>query len=138
MVSGVIVGALFGAVAGPITARMNRRFREAAGYLPPGQLGRAIRLARRGPVPEDLELRRAARRISEHQLSQLRSQGCWLLPLLGLTTAFLLWIVLRDGRADPFSWLVIVLLLVLIAAHLLLARRLARRAELLADPAEDR
>jgi hypothetical protein len=134
VVSGVLGGVVFGAVMGPLAARMNRRFREAAGDVPRDQLQRIARLARRGPVPEDPQVRRAAHRVALQQRDQLLGQRRWALPLLGLVTAFLLWAALRDGGADPFSWFVIVFLLVLIAAHLLMARRLARRAELLADP----
>lgn len=134
VVSGAVVGALFGAVTGPLSARMNRRFREAAGDVPRDQLQRIARLARRGPVPEDPQLRRAAHRVALQQRDQLLRQRRWALPLLGLVMAFLLWLALRDGAGDPFPWLAVVFLLALIAAHLLVARRLARRAELLADP----
>jgi hypothetical protein len=133
VVSGVLGGVVFGAVMGPLLARMNRRFREAAGDVPRDQLQRIARLARRGPVPEDPQLRRAAHRVALQQRDQLLRQRRWALPLLGLVTAFLLWLALRGG-GDPFPWLVVVFLIVLIAAHLLMARRLARRAELLADP----
>jgi cytochrome bd-type quinol oxidase subunit 2 len=134
VVSGLVVGAVFGAVMGPVAARMNRRFREAAGDVPRDQWRRVARSARRGPVPEDPQLRRAARRVALQQREQMVSQRRWVLPLLGVVTAFLLWVALRDGRADPVTWLVIVLLLGLIATHLLMARHLTRRAELLADP----
>jgi hypothetical protein len=53
VVSGVLGGVVFGAAMGPLAARMNRRFREAAGDVPRDQLQRIARLARRGPVPED-------------------------------------------------------------------------------------
>ena len=134
VVSGAIVGVLYGAVMGPVAARMNRRFREAAGDVPPDQWQRVARLARRGPVPEEPQVRRAAHRVALQQRDQLLAQRRWFLPLLGVVTAFLLWVALRDGGGDPFSWLVIVFLLVLIAAHVLVARRLARRAEMLAEP----
>jgi uncharacterized membrane protein YhhN len=52
-------------------------------------------------------------------------------------TAFLTWAALRDSEPDPFSWLVIAGLLVLIAAHLLLPRHLDRRADLLAHPTDE-
>ena len=134
VVSGLVVGAVFGAVMGPVAARMNRRFREAAGDIPREQWRLVARLARRGPVPEDPQVRRAAHRVAQQQRDQLSAQRWWLLPPLGVVTAFLLWVALRDGRADPVTWLVIVLLLGLIATHLLLARHLTRRAELLAEP----
>ena len=132
-VSGVLVGASFGAVMGPFAARMNRRFREAAGDLPPDRLRAAARLARRGAGPDDPELRRAAHRVALPQRDQLVRQRRWVLPVLALLTAFLLWEALPDGEPSAFSWLVVVLLLVLLAVHLLMARHLARRAELLAD-----
>ncbi len=134
VVSGVLVGVFFGAAMGPFAARMNRRFREAAGDVPRDQLQRIARLARRGPVPEDPQVRQAAHRVALQQRDQLLAQRRWVLPLLGLIVAFLLWVALRDGGGDPFSWFVIVILLVLVAAHLLLARHLTRQAELLADP----
>ena len=134
VVSGVLGGVVFGAVMGPLLIRMDRGFREAAGDVPPDQLRRIARLARRGPVPEDPQLRRAAHRVALQQRDQLVSQRRWALPLFGLVTAFLLWVALRDGGGDPFPWLAVVFLVVLIAAHLLMARRLSCRAELLADP----
>lgn len=134
VVPAVLGGVFFGAFMGPVAARMNRRLREAAGDIPPDQLGQVARLARRGTVPENAELRRAARRIALDQRHQLLGQRHWLLPLLGLLTAFLVWSALRDDEPSAFSWLVIALLLALLTAHLLLPRRLARRAERLADP----
>ena len=134
LITGSIMGVFFGAFMGPITARDNRRVREAAGYLPPGQLGRAVRLARRGAVPEDQELRRAARRIAQHRLSQVRSQRWWALPVSVLAVASNVWIALRDGEMAWLGWLGAAFFLGLIATHLLIARRLVRRAELLAAP----
>ena len=113
---------------------MNRRFLEAAGDLPPDQLIRQGRSARRGAVPEDPDLRRAAHRIALQQRDQWVSQRRWVLPLLDLIVAFLIWAALRDGESDGFSWPVITFLLVLIAGHLVTAWHPARRAELLADP----
>ena len=138
VVSGIFVGAFFGVEMGPLMARMNRRFREAAGDVPPDQLRRVAGLARRGAVPEDPELRRAAHPVALQQRDQLLGQRRWVLPLLALLTAFLVSAALRDGEPDALSWLVIALLLVLIAAHLLLPRHLARRAELLADSQQPR
>jgi hypothetical protein len=134
VVAGLVVGVLFGAVTGPVTARNNRRVIEAAGYLPPGQLGRAVRLTRRGEVPEDPELRRAARRIAQHDLAQLRGRRWWALTVVVLLTALSLWLAFDGGEAARLGWLGAVFSLALLAAHLLIARHLARRAELLADP----
>jgi hypothetical protein len=80
VVSGVVVGVVSGAVMGPLLARMNRRFREAAGDVPRDQLQRIARLARRGPVPEDPRLRRAAHRVALQQRDQLLGQLRWALP----------------------------------------------------------
>ena len=134
VVSGVIPGIFFGAVMGPVIARRNRRFRDAAGDIPRDQLLRVAKLAQRGSAPEDAELRRAAHRVALDQRDQVVSQRRWVLPLLGLIVVFLIWATLRDGESDGFSWLVITFLLVVIAGHLVMAWHLARRAELLADP----
>ncbi len=56
-------------------------------------------------------------------------QRRWVLPVLALLTAFLVWEALRDGEPSALSWLVVVLLLVLLAVHLLMARHLARPRE---------
>jgi hypothetical protein len=75
VVSGVLIGTFFGAFMGPLMARMNRRFGEAAGDGPRDQLQWVARLARRGPVPEDAELRQAARRVALQQREQLVGSG---------------------------------------------------------------
>ena len=134
VVPAVLGGAAFGAVMGPIAARDNRRVIEAAGYLPPGKLGRAVRLARRGAVPEDPELRRAARRIAQHQRDRMRSQRWWPLFVFGVLAALSLWIALDGGAAAWLGWLGSAFFLVLLVAPTLMAGHLARRAELLAEP----
>lgn len=126
VVSGAIPGILFGALMGPLLARRNRRFRDAAGDIPREQHLRAAKLAQRGPVPEDPQLRRSARRVALDHRDQLLSQRRWVLPLLAALTAFLVWAALRDSEPDALSWLMIIFLLVLIAAHLVLPRHLAR------------
>ncbi len=119
---------------GPVAARMNRRLLEAAGDVLPDQLRQAARVARRGAVPEDRELRRTARRVALDQQEQLLSQRRWALPLLGLFVVFLVWEALGDQEQSALSWLAVTFLLALMAFQLLVPRHLARRAELLADP----
>ena len=70
VVSGVISGIFFGAVMGPVIARRNRRFRDAAGDIPRDQLLQVAKLAQRGAAPEDAELRRAAHRVALDQLGE--------------------------------------------------------------------
>ncbi|WNV75511.1 hypothetical protein [Geodermatophilus sp. DSM 44513] len=82
-------------------------------------------------------LRGAARRIALQQRDVMVRQRRWLLPLLGVLLVLLLVLALGGG-GSPAVWLAIVLLSGLVAAHFLMARHLAQRAELLADPAGDR
>ena len=134
VVSGVLIGVLFGAFMGPLAAWLNRRVRDAAGDLPPDQLGRATRLARRGAVPEDPRLRRAAHRIALQQRDQLVRQRPWAFPFLVLVLGLTLWRVLGDGEPTWFWWLLMAFWLTMLAVHLHTVRHLGRRAELLADP----
>ena len=61
-VGGAIGGVVFGAVMGPVLARQQQRARDAVGTRSAAELRRAGRVANRGPVPDDRELREAARR----------------------------------------------------------------------------
>ncbi len=136
VVSGAIPGIFFGAVMGPVFARRNRRFRDAAGDISRDHLLRVAKLARRGPVPEDPQLRRAARRVALDHRDQLLGQRPWALPFAGLLLALAVWLALSSGEQAPFWWLAAAFFLVLLVTPTLMARRLARRAELLADPPE--
>lgn len=134
VVSGVISGIFFGAVMGPVIARRNRRFRDAAGDIPRDQLLRVAKLAQRGAAPEDAQLRRAAHRVALDQRDLLLGQRRWAVPFAGLLLALAVWLALSGGEQAPFRWLAAVLFLVLLAVPTLRARHLAHRAELLADP----
>jgi membrane associated rhomboid family serine protease len=136
VVGGVFGGVLFGAVVGPLLARQRRRAREAAGTDRPDLLRRAARVAARGPVPEDPELREAARRLALHQRAVLLRQRRWALPFLALVLAGDVAFALTRSPAWVW-WLGAVFFAALLSVHLLWPRRLARRARLLATPEDD-
>ena len=131
-ISGVVGGALIGLVLGPVLAGQNRRAREALGTDDPVVLRRALRTARRGPVPEDPLLREQARRTALVLLDNIRRQRRWTLPVLGLAGVLLAVVAVLSESLVGWALLAVVLLVALLP--LVLARRLARRAELLRDP----
>jgi membrane associated rhomboid family serine protease len=71
-VTGVITGALFGAVLAFTLDKQRRDLRAAAGDLPPGQLSEAYRAAAWGPIPGDPTVRAAAVRVAQRRLEAIR------------------------------------------------------------------
>lgn len=126
VVYGVAIGAAFGLVMGPLMARQNRRFREAAGDVPDDQLRRLQRVAWRRDVPDDPAERAAAHRVALQQEQQLRRQRWWARPFLALMVLLAVWL-----SVDESLWwlLAAVLFTVLLLLHVGTPRRLARRAE---------
>ena len=137
MVPAVITGVLVGAAIGLMAARDHRRFRETAGTLSPHRLRQAARLALRGPVPDDLGLRQSARRMALQQREEIVRPRRWALPFFVSVLVLAVWLALTSSPAWP-GWVLSAVLVPTLAEQLLLPRRLASRAELLADPAGDR
>ena len=135
-VGGAIGGVVFGAVMGPVLARQQQRARDAVGTRSAAELRRAGRVANRGPVPDDRELREAARRYALHQRGEILRQRPWGIPFFVVVVALTVWLALR---ADALFWSFAVgLSLFASVAYGVLPRRLARRADLLADPQQPR
>jgi hypothetical protein len=131
-VGGAMGGFVFGAVMGPVLARQQLRARDAVGTRSAAELRRAARAANRGPVPDDRELREAARRYALHQRGEILRQRRWGIPFLVVVAALIVWLALRADAV--FWWFAVGLLLVAFVAYVAQPRRLERRAELLADP----
>jgi hypothetical protein len=132
IVGGLLGGVVFGALMGPITARMNRRYRDAAGD---GNVDRLSRIGWRGwraTVGDDPELREAARRVALLQRDQLLRQRWWAVPFFLLMIALDVWLAVRQS---PWWLLAGLLFAGMLVGHLLMPRRLERRAEELSDPA---
>ncbi len=132
VVSGAVTGLFFGALVGPVVARQQRRAKEAVGTRSAAELRRAARAANRGPVPDDGELREAARRYALHQRGEILRQRRWGIPFFVAVVALTVWLALRADAA--FWWFAVGLALAAFGAYGVQPHRLARRAELLADP----
>ncbi|MGY1623693.1 hypothetical protein ACI789_15970 [Geodermatophilus sp. SYSU D00965] len=131
VVGGVLAGVLFGAVMGPLLARQNRRFQESVGTSSAGDLRRARRVARGGPVPADPEQRALAHRLVTTQLGELRRRRRF------TVTVFSVFLVLEAVMAvvsSPWFWLAAAFFAAMLALVLVLPRRLERRAAELAPP----
>lgn len=132
LVYGLIFGTGFGLVMGPILARINRRFRETAGEK---YIDRLSGIGWRGwqkKLGNDPELRAAARRITLLQRDQLLRQRRWAIPFFVLMIGVVVWLAVVQS---PWHWLSVVLFTAFLVGHLLMPRRLERRAEELRDPA---
>jgi hypothetical protein len=132
-VSGAIGGVLFGLVMGIAVARQNRRAREALGTDDPAVVRRATRAARGGPVPEEPALREAARRMAQLQHDQLVRTRRWAIPFFVLLIAGLVYLAIA---VSPAGWLIVAVVAVFPVLFFVMPRRFARRAELLAGPAD--
>ncbi len=130
--TGGLSGIVSGAVVGPVLVRQQRRAREAAGTASAAGLRQATRAARRGAVPDDPELREAARRLALHQRRELLRQRRWGLPVFLGLTALAVW--LAAGGDPVLWWFAAGFLLFATWVHAVEPRRLARRAEWLAAP----
>lgn len=135
-VGGAIGGLVLGAVMGPVLARRQRRAMDAVGIRSAAELRRAARAANRGPVPEDRELREAARRYALHQRGEILRLRRWGIPFLVVVVALTVWLALRADAV--FWWFAVGLSLFASVAYGVLPRRLARRADLIADPQQPR
>ncbi len=132
VVVGGLTGVAFGAVMGPVLVRQQRRARDAAGTASGAALRRATRTAHRGAVPDDPELREAARRLALHQRGELLRQRRWGLPVFLALVALAAWVAL--GGDAVYWWFAAGFLILATWAYAFLPRRLARRAALLAAP----
>lgn len=130
--AGTLGGLVFGVLMGRVSARMNKRAREAADTDDPALMRRAAVAASRGPVPQDPETRERARGLALLQREQLLRQRPWAIPFFLLMIASDVWFALTRS---PWWLIAGVIFAAMLVMHLVMPRRLERRAELLADPA---
>ena len=128
VVQGAILGVFFGGVMGPVLHRQNRGLREAAARSPEGLSKRVRRAAWRGPVPDDVDVRRAAHEVVLAQSAQLERQRVWGPAVFLLLAALGTYLAVAD---DPWWWLSVPVWITAAAAHRVVLLRLRRRAELL-------
>jgi hypothetical protein len=125
---GVLAGAFFGALFGPIQHRQLAGVRDAAARSPEGLSARVRRAASRGPVPAEPEIREAAHGLVVAQLRPLERQRIWG-PAFFLLMAVLA--VFEAVTQSPWWWLAVVFWISVAAGHRYALLRLRRRAELL-------
>lgn len=128
LVQGGIVGLVFGAIVGPVLHRQQRGVREAAARSPEGLSARVRRASWRGSVPQDPEVRAAARDLALANLAQYDKQRVWGPLFFAFVALLSLYLAISES---PWYWLGVVAWSLAAAAHLLMRRRLRRRAELL-------
>jgi hypothetical protein len=128
LVLGVLCGAFFGALFGPIQHRQQGGVRDAAARSPEGLSGRVRRAALRGPLPAEPEVREAAHSLVVAQLRPLERQRIWG-PAFFLLMAVLA--VFEAIAVSPWWWLAVLLWIAAAAGHRYSLLRLRRRAELL-------
>ena len=130
-VGGLLSGIFFGAVMGPITARLSKRYRAEAGDENLDRLAGLGWFGWRRKVADDPDLRAAARRVTLLQRDQLLRQRPWAIPFFVLVLALDVWLSVTQSR---WWWLAGVFFAAMLVAHLLMPRRLERRAEELHEP----
>jgi hypothetical protein len=130
LIAGVIAGVIYGAIYGVFMHRRFGRYRAAIGGVPQRDVRRAAREARRGKVPEDPEARRAAYRLLDVQLGELRRQRRWAPILFVLLLGLSVFLALTQ---TPWWWVTVPCWPALLAMHLVMPRRMGRRLELLRD-----
>ncbi|MGY1694040.1 MULTISPECIES: hypothetical protein [unclassified Geodermatophilus] len=128
VVTGVVVAVVCAPVLALLVARNTHDALDAFGPLPHGNRALVERAARRGPVPEDDEVRGAALRVVEGRLALLAQTRTRAL----LTTVVL--VLLCAGlavTASPWWWAGLVVCAGLLVLVLVTPARLRRRADLL-------
>jgi hypothetical protein len=124
LVSGLVGGAFFGLIFGPLSARMARRQRNAMGQVSDEEARVVQRAAVRGPLPTDPRLRNAAAGAATNQLEQLRRQRYWAPVFWLLVIALTLWLAVTDS---PWWGLLCVFFAGFLVVQLWMPRHLSRR-----------
>ena len=132
LVHALVIGAFFGLIMGPFMARMNRRLLDTAGEEHADRLSRTGWGRRPERLGDDPELRAAARRVAMLQRDQLLRQRRWAVPFFVLLLGLDLWLAVVSS---PWFLLAGLVMAAFLVGHLLMPRRLERRAELLQDRA---
>jgi hypothetical protein len=130
-VGAAVAALLFGVIAGPGMHRRDVGHRAAMGDIPMARRRTVNRAARRGPVPTDPELRRAALAVLALQLETYRRQR-WAIVFWSFMIAVSVLLAVPDGG----WWLLAVPLFTgFLALQLWMPRQLRRRQLLLAEDA---
>lgn len=133
-VGGAVVGGLvFGGLLGPWTARQARSQREAMGDLALRDTALVNRAARRGAVPQDPELRRAALRTSEHALGTVLGQRTFGIILFSVLAVMSLLFV----RDSPWWLMATGVFVIALVGQWFTPRRLRHRIALLSAPDDE-
>ena len=136
LLGGAFFGLFMGAMLGPVLARINSRFRAAAGPVPFEVQAAASRALWRGPVPKDPVVRRTALRLVEHQQLEAARTSRWSFLVFG---AFLMLGLVLAVTESPWHLATAALFAGMLARTVWQPHRLARRARLLrGSPAADR
>jgi hypothetical protein len=134
VVSGLILGVAFGIPMAFWFDKEQREMRAVEGDIPTEKLKSAHRAAQSGPIPEDPEVRAAARRIATHQL---REYGQIRRPVrIGLALLMLAASVIGSVFGSPWNLLFAVAPVFMLVSDLYLPRRTRRRIELLSEATE--
>lgn len=130
LIEGVIAAVFYGVFMALFMHRRFGHYRAAMGDVPRGNVRRAAREAGKGRVPEDAEARRAASRVLEVQVGELRRQRRWAPAFFLVMAAAAVFLAVTR---TPWWWCAVPLWLGAPAVHFLLPQRLERRLELLRD-----
>jgi uncharacterized membrane protein len=130
LIEGAIAGVVYGAIMGVVMHRRYGRYREAMGGVPLRDVRRAAREARRGRVPQDPDGRRAAYRLLDTQLGELRRQRRWAPVFFLVMAAGSVFLAVTESR---WWWCAVCVWLGFPAVYFVLPQRLEHRLELLRD-----
>jgi hypothetical protein len=128
-VTAAVQGVIFGLIMGPIGRRTRDRYLTAVGPVPVSKQREVRRATTRGPVPQDVEVRRAALSVIDHRIENFRKLR-WAVLMYALLIVMSIGLTVTDSG----WWLLAVLLFASsLAMHLWMPRHLRSRRLLLAD-----
>jgi hypothetical protein len=130
MRSGLIVGVVFGAVVGPISARQRRKFLALVGTLSAHDRRIAVRAVTRGPAPLNRDVREAAARLATYRLKELSRTFAPTFVMFLLLAVFCgLFTFIRPSAS--WMWIPAACFAVLAPSYLAWPRYLQRRVQIL-------
>lgn len=131
LLMGIVSAVVCAPLLGLLTARGIRDSTPVLQGLPEVERARVELAARRGPVPADAEVRRAALHLVQVRRSAVRATRS---RALACATALVLVSGFLALARSPWWWIAVAAGLAMTVAVLVLPRRLDRRAELLREP----
>ncbi len=127
---GLIGGAIFGAIQGPITARRTRRWRAAVSHLSPDDVKAANRAVMRGPVPTDPRVRQTALELASSQLRELSKILVFYYALFAIMDVLSVYLVIHSHK----GFILPVFFTAFLVAPPLVIRHLRHRVQRLQSP----